>query len=84
VKTVEKWQLRVWGTSHPRYASGNIRWTRDYPTRSAANRAAAPVHRLHPGSVGELSRFVLAPYAWVCRGQRDVDVFELWNDEATS
>jgi hypothetical protein len=85
-KVAEKWRLSVYGTERPRYADGNHRWTREYPTRSAANRAAAPVHRLYPGTVGELSRFTLtAPMPiWTCYGQRDVDVFELWNDEVTS
>jgi hypothetical protein len=81
-KTAEKWQLRVWGDTHPRYASGNMLWTRDYPTRSAANRAAPNVRRMFPDAIGELSRFELAsPMGmafWTCRGVRGRDVMQLW------
>lgn len=81
----EKWKLTVYGLAHPRYTSDNFRWTREYAARSSANRAAAAVHRMYPGTVGELSRFVADPwpnpFAWLCRGERGIDFFELWNDK---
>lgn len=84
-KTPEKWSLKVYGLSRPRYAEGNTLWRRDYPTRSAANRAAPHVRKMFPESFGELTRFQLAGANglgfWTCRGNRGEDVFTLWGEE---
>lgn len=81
-KVIEKWSLKVYGPDAPRYREGNLLWFREYHTRASANRAAANVRKMYPGSIGELSRFeatTVGGFAfWHCRGVHGEDVFPLW------
>lgn len=78
-KETEKWALRVYGSD------GRELWGRDYETHVSANRAVPKVRTRHPGSRGEVSRYVFRddperfPH-WTCAGRRGIDVFEVWDD----
>jgi hypothetical protein len=53
-----KWQLQAWPPG-PRFSGGRQTavFRRDYASEAAANRAASPVRRLHPGTRGEITIF---------------------------